>query len=94
LPRCSAITTKRSTRAEAEKNGGVALGEARPSAKRPSPGYPTCMEHDERQSPGEHDKEKAAKSEDLPKGPEQDETDSTFWDTDQHSDAPGPTGTG
>ena len=26
--------------------------------------------------------------------PEQDETDSSFWDTDEHSDAPGPTGTG
>ena len=26
--------------------------------------------------------------------PEQDETDSTTWDTDQHSDAPGPFGTG
>ena len=26
--------------------------------------------------------------------PEQDETDSTLWDTDEHSDAPGPTGTG
>ena len=27
-------------------------------------------------------------------GPEQDTTDSTFWDTDEHSDAPGPFGTG
>jgi hypothetical protein len=52
------------------------------------------MERDEKQVPGERDKEKAAKSEDRPKGPEQDETESTFWDTDQHSDAPGPTGTG
>ena len=43
---------------------------------------------------GERDKEKAAKSSDAPKGPEQDDTDSTTWDTDQHSDAPGPTGTG
>jgi hypothetical protein len=52
------------------------------------------MEGDEKQVPGERDKEKAAQSEGSPKGPEQDETDSTIWDTDQHSDAPGPTGTG
>ena len=51
-------------------------------------------EQDEKRVPGERDKEKAAKSEDQPKGPPQDETDNTSWDTDQHSDAPGPTGTG
>jgi hypothetical protein len=36
----------------------------------------------------------AAGAEDEAGEPEQDETDSTFWDTDEHSDAPGPTGTG
>jgi hypothetical protein len=49
---------------------------------------------DETQVDPERDKQAAAKSEGKPKGPEQDETDSTTWDTDQHSDAPGPTGTG
>ena len=39
-------------------------------------------------------KQAAAKAEDRRKASEQDETDSTLWDTDQHSDAPGPTGTG
>ena len=52
------------------------------------------MEHDEKQPPGERDKEKAAKEEGAPKDPPQDETDSELFDTDQHSDAPGPTGTG
>jgi hypothetical protein len=52
------------------------------------------MERDEEQGRGERDKQKAASAEDLRKAPEQDETDSTTWDTDQHSDAPGPTGTG
>jgi hypothetical protein len=42
----------------------------------------------------ERNKQAAAKSEGEPKGPPQDDTDSTTWDTDQHSDAPGPTGTG
>jgi hypothetical protein len=44
--------------------------------------------------PGERDKESAAAETGERKGPEQDETDSTTWDTDQHSDAPGPFGTG
>jgi hypothetical protein len=45
--------------------------------------------------PGERDKQSAAAaSTEESKGPEQDETDSTTWDTDQHSDAPGPFGTG
>jgi hypothetical protein len=47
------------------------------------------------QEPGERDKQSAAAaSTEESKGPEQDETDSTTWDTDQHSDAPGPFGTG
>jgi hypothetical protein len=50
-------------------------------------------ERDE-QEPGERDKQSAAASTEKSKGPEQDETDSTTWDTDQHSDAPGPFGTG
>jgi hypothetical protein len=50
--------------------------------------------NDEEQVDPQQDKQAAAKSEDRRKAPEQDETDSTFWDTDQHSDAPGPTGTG
>jgi hypothetical protein len=50
-------------------------------------------EHDE-QVDTESDKQAAAKSEGKPKAPEQDDTASTTWDTDQHSDAPGPTGTG
>lgn len=50
--------------------------------------------HDKEQVAGERDKEAAAKSEEDPKAPAQDETDSTVWDTDQHSEAPGPTGTG
>jgi hypothetical protein len=47
------------------------------------------------EEPGERDKQSAAAaSTEESKGPEQDETDSTTWDTDQHSDAPGPFGTG
>jgi hypothetical protein len=42
----------------------------------------------------ERDEPAAARSEGEPKGPPQDDTDSTTFDTDQHSDAPGPTGTG
>jgi hypothetical protein len=49
---------------------------------------------DEEQVDTERDKQAAAKSEGKPKEPEQDGTASTTWDTDQHSDAPGPTGTG
>jgi hypothetical protein len=49
---------------------------------------------DKEEVAGERDEQGAAKSEGKPKGPPQDETDSTTWDTDQHSDAPGPTGTG
>jgi hypothetical protein len=57
-------------------------------------GYANRMESNEEQVAGERDEKKAAKSEGEPKGPKQDDTDSTFWDTDEHSDAPGPTGTG
>ncbi len=53
------------------------------------------MDRDEdKQVEEERDKQAAAKSEGKPKAPEQDGTASTTWDTDQHSDAPGPTGTG
>jgi hypothetical protein len=44
------------------------------------------MEHDEHVDPDQRDAEAAADPEP--------ETDSTTWDTDQHSDAPGPHGTG
>ena len=49
---------------------------------------------DEQQVDPKRDKQAAAESEGEKKAPEQDETASTTWDTDQHSDAPGPTGTG
>jgi hypothetical protein len=52
------------------------------------------MEHDEKVEPDERDAEAAAKPEPKKQHPEQDGTDSTTWDTDQHSDAPGPHGTG
>jgi hypothetical protein len=55
---------------------------------------PAMGRDDEEQVEEERDKQAAAKSEGKPKAPEQDETASTTWDTDQHSDAPGPTGTG
>jgi hypothetical protein len=42
----------------------------------------------------QRDAEAAADPETKKQQPEQDETDSTTFDTDQHSDAPGPTGTG
>jgi hypothetical protein len=44
------------------------------------------IETDERDEPADPEPKKQE--------PEQDETDSTLFDTDQHSDAPGPTGTG
>jgi hypothetical protein len=52
------------------------------------------MEHDEQIEPDERDAKAAADPEPKKQRPEQDETDSTTWDTDQHSDAPGPHGTG
>ena len=61
------------------------------------------MEHDEKhedkpvdQTESLLEKQRAAASDAEGEAgePEQDETDSTFWDTDEHSDAPGPTGTG
>ena len=52
------------------------------------------MEHEEQVEPEERDAEAAADPEAKEQHPKQDETDSTFWDTDQHSDAPGPHGTG
>jgi hypothetical protein len=52
------------------------------------------MEHDEHIDPDQRDAEAAADPEPKKQQPEQDETDSTTWDTDQHSDAPGPHGTG
>jgi hypothetical protein len=42
----------------------------------------------------ERDEKAAADPEPKKQEPEQDETDDTRFDTDQHSDAPGPTGTG
>ena len=52
------------------------------------------MEHDEKVEPDERDAEAAAAPKPKKQSPEQDGTDSTTWDTDQHSDAPGPHGTG
>ena len=49
---------------------------------------PESIENDAR------DEKAAADPERGKRQPEQDETDSTTFDTDQHSDAPGPTGTG
>jgi hypothetical protein len=49
---------------------------------------PESIDHDER------DEKAAADPKPMKQQPEQDETDSTTFDTDQHSDAPGPTGTG
>ena len=46
------------------------------------------VEHEER------DAEAAADTEPTRQNPDQDGTDSTTFDTDQHSDAPGPHGTG
>ena len=52
------------------------------------------MKHDEKVEPDERDAEAAADPKPKKQSPEQDGTDSTTWDTDQHSDAPGPHGTG
>jgi hypothetical protein len=49
---------------------------------------PESLEHHER------DEKAAADPEPKQQEPEQDDTESTVFDTDQHSDAPGPTGTG
>jgi hypothetical protein len=49
---------------------------------------PESIENDER------DEKAAADPKPKRQEPEQDGTDSTAFDTDQHSDAPGPTGTG
>ena len=52
------------------------------------------MEREEPVDKDQHEDEVAADVQPEEQDPEQDETDSTTWDTDQHSDAPGPTGTG
>ena len=52
------------------------------------------MERNESLANDERDEKAAADPEAKKQTPEQDETDSTTFDTDQHSDAPGPTGTG
>ena len=52
------------------------------------------MDKDEQKPREERSEKAAADPEPKKQQPEQDETDSTFWDTDQHSDAPGPFGTG
>ena len=49
---------------------------------------------DTRETEDNRSEEAAAKPGIRKQEPEQDETDSTFWDTDEHSDAPGPFGTG
>ena len=52
------------------------------------------MESHEPIETGERDEKAAADPEPKKQQPEQDGTDDTTFDTDQHSDAPGPTGTG
>lgn len=52
------------------------------------------MDKDQQKPQDERSEKAAADPEPKPQKPEQDTTDSTFWDTDQHSDAPGPFGTG
>jgi len=52
------------------------------------------MENDEKVEPDETEAEAAANPEPKKQAPEQDGTDNTTFDTDQHSDAPGPHGTG
>ena len=52
------------------------------------------MEENEKQPREERSEKAAADPEPKPQQPEQDGTASTIWDTDQHSDAPGPFGTG
>ena len=55
------------------------------------------MEREERDSlelDEQESKKNAAEGDEEPQGPEQDETDDTRIDTDEHSDAPGPFGTG
>jgi hypothetical protein len=52
------------------------------------------MESHESIETDERDEKAAADPEPKKQRPEQDDTDSTTFDTDQHSDAPGPTGTG
>jgi hypothetical protein len=57
-------------------------------------GYTAFMEREESIETDERSEKAAADPEPKKQKPEQDDTDSTTWDTDQHSDAPGPTGTG
>jgi hypothetical protein len=52
------------------------------------------MEHDEEVDTDNTEAEAAADPEPKKQSPEQDGTDNTTFDTDQHSDAPGPHGTG
>ncbi len=66
---------------------------ARWVARRP-PGYLLDMETEKQDHEEESSEKAAADSEPKKQAPEQDETDDTTWDTDQHSDAPGPFGTG
>jgi hypothetical protein len=57
-------------------------------------GYTAGMEKNKSIEHDERSEKAAADPEPKKQAPEQDETDSTTFDTDQHSDAPGPTGTG
>ena len=52
------------------------------------------MEHEEQIEHEDSDAKAAADPKPKKQEPEQDGTDSTTFDTDQHSDAPGPHGTG
>ena len=52
------------------------------------------MEEEQRRDEEEGSPEQAAAQQEEGEGPEQDDTDSEVFDTDQHSDAPGPFGTG
>jgi hypothetical protein len=52
------------------------------------------MEKNESLANDERDEKAAADPEPKKQAPEQDETDSTTFDTEEHSEAPGPFGTG
>jgi hypothetical protein len=52
------------------------------------------MEKNESIENDERDEQAAADPQPKRQDPEQDGTDSTTFDTEEHSDAPGPTGTG
>lgn len=52
------------------------------------------MSESERRPEDHRDEQAAADPDEREQAPQQDETDSGLFDTDEHSDAPGPFGTG